>query len=182
MTHGTTNKILDAALKEFSDKGYVGAKTKDIAAKSGLSEMTLFRRFKTKKNLFKQVLIKNQEDIIKKNYHILDYNKFENPDDFFRNIIYQLYEIISENFEFVNLIILEKHQVFDYIDTEVFMIINSIDEAYPDSKVDLKVLVYSIISFIYMNLLDERLGRKILHKEDFEEFINYNITLLKLNM
>ena len=49
MTGETEQKILDAALKVFSQKGYDGAKTKSIAEKSGFSEVTLFNKFKTKK-------------------------------------------------------------------------------------------------------------------------------------
>lgn len=49
MTDETEQKILDAALKIFSQKGYDGAKTKAIAEESGFSEVTLFKRFKINK-------------------------------------------------------------------------------------------------------------------------------------
>ena len=52
-------------LWKFSLKnGYTGARTRIIAKKSGFTEMTLFRKFETKENLFNQVLIKNQERIM----------------------------------------------------------------------------------------------------------------------
>ncbi len=58
MVDKTEQKILDVALKEFAEEGYVGARTRIIAEKSGFSEMTLFRKFKTKENLFNMVLNK----------------------------------------------------------------------------------------------------------------------------
>jgi AcrR family transcriptional regulator len=45
--------VLDAALLEFADRGYVGASTEDIARRAGISQPYLFRLFGTKKELFK---------------------------------------------------------------------------------------------------------------------------------
>ena len=52
MTDKTEQKILDSALKLFAEKGYDASTTITLAEESGYSEMTLFRIFKTKKNLF----------------------------------------------------------------------------------------------------------------------------------
>ena len=49
MSNTTEQKILEAALKMFAQKGYKGATTMIIAEEAGFSEKTLFRRFKTKK-------------------------------------------------------------------------------------------------------------------------------------
>jgi AcrR family transcriptional regulator len=52
----TQDMILKASVKVFSQKGYTEATTKEIAMASGLSEMTLFRRFESKHELFIQSL------------------------------------------------------------------------------------------------------------------------------
>ncbi len=52
----TTNRILEAGLKAFSEKGYLGATTKQIAAKAGVAELTLFRHFASKEKLFEEVI------------------------------------------------------------------------------------------------------------------------------
>jgi AcrR family transcriptional regulator len=52
----TRERILEAALRLFSEKGYLGATTKDIAAESGIAEVTLFRHFETKEKLLEDVL------------------------------------------------------------------------------------------------------------------------------
>src|SRR5436853_7902420 len=44
--------ILEAALTEFADRGYVGASTDSIARAAGISQPYLFRLFGTKKELF----------------------------------------------------------------------------------------------------------------------------------
>ncbi len=44
--------ILKASLEVFSEKGYQSATTLEISRKAGVSEMTLFRHFQTKNNLF----------------------------------------------------------------------------------------------------------------------------------
>jgi AcrR family transcriptional regulator len=46
-------EVLDAAMIEFADLGFVGASTEDIARRAGISQPYLFRLFGTKKELFK---------------------------------------------------------------------------------------------------------------------------------
>lgn len=48
----TRKRILQAAVQVFADQGYTGATTRGIAEAAGVSELTLFRHFGSKKNLF----------------------------------------------------------------------------------------------------------------------------------
>jgi len=52
----TREKILETSLKLFSTKGFLGATTKEIAREAGVAEITLFRHFPSKENLFEEVL------------------------------------------------------------------------------------------------------------------------------
>lgn len=52
----TKDKILSAALRLFSQRGYLATTTKDIAKQADIAEVTLFRYFPTKEKLFKEVL------------------------------------------------------------------------------------------------------------------------------
>jgi AcrR family transcriptional regulator len=52
----TREKILSAGLKLFSNKGYLGSTTKEIAREAGISEVTLFRHFPSKEKLFEEVI------------------------------------------------------------------------------------------------------------------------------
>lgn len=47
----TSQKIIDATMSLIRDKGYVATTTKDMAKKAGVNECTLFRKFKTKKDI-----------------------------------------------------------------------------------------------------------------------------------
>lgn len=52
MISTSEQKILEASLSLFSQKGYNAVTTKEIAHQAGVSEMTLFRHFACKRNLF----------------------------------------------------------------------------------------------------------------------------------
>jgi AcrR family transcriptional regulator len=52
----TKEKLLDATLQLISEKGYLGATTREIAALAGVSELTLFRKFGKKEHLFEEML------------------------------------------------------------------------------------------------------------------------------
>jgi AcrR family transcriptional regulator len=56
MAKDTRGKILEAGLRLFSKKGYLGATTKEIAQKAGVAELTLFRHFTSKEKLFEEVM------------------------------------------------------------------------------------------------------------------------------
>ncbi len=55
-TQYTREKILAASLRLFSDKGYLGATTKEIAKEAEIAEVTLFRHFHSKEILFADVI------------------------------------------------------------------------------------------------------------------------------
>ncbi len=46
------NDIMEAALNLFAEKGYTSVSTREIATAAGITEMTLFRKFESKKKLF----------------------------------------------------------------------------------------------------------------------------------
>ena len=48
--------ILQAASQEFADKGFAAAKTSDIADKAGLPKPNVYYYFKSKENLYREVL------------------------------------------------------------------------------------------------------------------------------
>lgn len=50
----TRERIMGIALKLFSEQGYYSTTTKEIAEKAGLNEITLFRHFGSKENLFQE--------------------------------------------------------------------------------------------------------------------------------
>ncbi len=55
-SYGTREKILETALKLFSEKGFLGASTREIAREAGVAEVTLFRYFPSKEKLLEEVI------------------------------------------------------------------------------------------------------------------------------
>ena len=55
-TPDTRIRILEAGLELISERGYLGASTREIAEKAGFSELTLFRKFGNKETLFEAIL------------------------------------------------------------------------------------------------------------------------------
>jgi AcrR family transcriptional regulator len=52
----TRQRILEAAAQVFAEQGYARATTRALAAAAGVNEVTLFRRFGSKQNLFAAVI------------------------------------------------------------------------------------------------------------------------------
>ena len=52
----TKERLLKATLKLISEKGYLGATTREIAHEAGVTELTLFRHFGSKEKLFEELL------------------------------------------------------------------------------------------------------------------------------
>jgi len=53
----TREKILNAANTLFAELGYEGASTKKISNEAGINELTLFRHFKSKENLYLEMVM-----------------------------------------------------------------------------------------------------------------------------
>jgi AcrR family transcriptional regulator len=57
-------KILNAALEVFTEKGYSAATTSEIARKAGVAEGTIFRHFKTKKDILLATMIPIMQNML----------------------------------------------------------------------------------------------------------------------
>lgn len=100
----TKQAILEASLQVFSNKGYSVATTQEISKKAGVSEMTLFRKFETKKNLFLEAV----EYGLGISFGKEEYIDIKTPlRDFLRNIIHQKLMMISNNIHIVRMLIRE---------------------------------------------------------------------------
>jgi AcrR family transcriptional regulator len=54
----TQDSIVEAAYQLFAEKGFDRATTKEIAERAGVAELTVFRHFQNKHNIFQQVLLR----------------------------------------------------------------------------------------------------------------------------
>lgn len=177
MADETEQKFLDAALKIFAQKGYNGATTKSIAQEAEFNEMTLFRRFKNKKNLFNCVLIYNMEKLKGNFDSTLKKNKCEDSKEFLRTLITDLAKIAEDNFEFISLTMNERSMVSGPLIAEFVNDLGAyIEKNIKIKDIDYNALALSIFSFTYVLSIDKQYGRDVInHQEILEGFIENSI-------
>ncbi len=185
MKETTEKKFLDAALKIFAEKGYVGATTSIIAEEAGFSEKTLFRGFKTKKNLYDLVLIKNAEKFVKEFMELVDMEvKFDTPKDFFDDFIKNLDKVMFENFEFFKLSINEPNKILEpMMENAINFIVNYMKKNISHQDIDYKIFAFTIVSFIYTINLERYSGRTYIVDDDpVNKFIKNIVNCSKMEI
>ena len=174
MTDRTEQKILEAALKIFSQKGYDGAKTKAIAEESGFSEVTLFNKFKTKRNLYDRIAIENVGKLNEDFGALLKDYKCETPKTFLRTFIKDLAKMFEDNFEFMHLVIQEAGKSHEQLEKEFINILSEhLEKNIQNDKIDYLSLALTIFTFTYMYNLNRYKDRSYFDFDTvLEGFIN----------
>jgi AcrR family transcriptional regulator len=70
-------KIINAAVETFSEKGFAASSTSEIAQKAGVAEGTIFRHYKTKKDLLLSIVAPALAKLIAP-FVLKDFNKVLN--------------------------------------------------------------------------------------------------------
>ncbi|KZE40285.1 TetR family transcriptional regulator [Bhargavaea cecembensis] len=124
-------KILQSAIECFADQGYAGTSTKEIATRAGVAEGTIFRHYRTKKDLLmtivKPVMIRFMAPFI-----INDLNKvldrdFDQFEDFLRAMIENRKDFIRNNLKLIRILLQEipfhpelKDQFVEHVGKNIF--------------------------------------------------------------
>lgn len=93
-------KIVEAAIDYFSEKGFAATSTSEIAKKAGVAEGTIFRHYKTKKDLLiaivKPLMTKFFGPIVAKDFakDIFEV-KYDNFEEFIRNLAGNRYQFVK---------------------------------------------------------------------------------------
>lgn len=104
--------ILIAAVQLMSEKGYEGVSTAEIAKKAGVAEGTIFRLYKTKKDLLNAIVIPSFMNIIGprvlKNFinDVID-KEYLCIEDFIRLLVEERYIFIQNNLPLAKIVIQE---------------------------------------------------------------------------
>ncbi len=165
MTDTTEQKILDVALKLFAEKGYTGATNRLIANETGFTEMTIYRKFKSKNKLFHSVLIQNNEKMMKELGSVFVEKEFDTSRDFLETLIRNLMELCKNNFEIIKITLNENSRipgnfVEDFIDTLSAYVEKNIQ----NNEMNCRTLAFTILSFIYLLILDY--GRSFKYQDE----------------
>ena len=156
----TEEKILDAALKVFARKGYDAATTRAIAEESGFTEMTLFRKFQTKKNLFNQVMDRGNLKIEKDSNELFNLDDNQKVREYVKSFVKSLDEFVLKNFEYFHLTILEdSSKIKPNVGLTIDYISEYFKEKFPNKELDYSAFGYSMSTFIYSLNIDRYYGR-----------------------
>jgi AcrR family transcriptional regulator len=178
-------KILDAALKIFSENGYKNSTTRSIASKAGVNESTIFRKFKTKDNLFKSVIKFNFEKISAEVEQCLTDMNYEtdDPREKLNHILKSLIKIMNNNYDALHTMIIENNNINPKIELESFTtaISHCIKPIKPQSNdLDLNVFSLTIISFLLFVLFEDIIVTTIDKERVFDEFSEYCARILQI--
>ncbi len=104
--------IIEAAAKIFSEKGYNGTTTKEIAQEAGLSEGSIFRYFQNKMDILHHILIYIIDSVVPKLVvipleMIFSECKGKTPEEVVKAVVKNRWEIINENIKFIKVILSE---------------------------------------------------------------------------
>lgn len=136
-------KIIAAAIEAFSEKGFAATSTSEIAKKAGVAEGTIFRHYKTKKDLLLKLLSpmvsKLIAPIVLKDFNkVLDaeHHSFE---EFLRAVVKNRMEFLQKNDALFKILIQEipfhqdLREIFiDQIASKVFKRLNEIMDFYKE--------------------------------------------------
>jgi len=148
-------QILESALNIFIEKGYNGSTTMDIAKEAEISEVTLFRYFDSKKQIFldsiEPILVSSLVESLVASKDLETIEKL-------RYILKGRIKFISKHHEVIKLILMES-QVnpeiadFNFINQITSLLQDLIKEAdidLMDEDISLRLLMGSILSFLYL--------------------------------
>ncbi|WP_144513747.1 TetR/AcrR family transcriptional regulator [Bacillus sp. FJAT-22090] len=104
-------KIITAAIESFSEKGYAATSTSEIAKKAGVAEGTIFRHYRTKKELLVSIVAPLMTRLIGP-FIVNDFHKvldrpYENVEDFLRETIENRRVIIKKLLPVIKIMIQE---------------------------------------------------------------------------
>lgn len=105
-------KILEAAIESFSEKGFAATSTSEIAKKAGVAEGTIFRHYKTKKDLLMAIVVPTWSKLVapflaKSFVKEVFENKYESYEDFLRVLIKNRYSFAKKHIPIVKIFLQE---------------------------------------------------------------------------
>lgn len=168
-------QIIDSAMRLFIENGYNGTTTAGIAEAADISEVTLFRHFASKEELFMKglepILTEDLDRFMIKSSHLKGIDRL-------KYILKDRIQFVSDNHAILQLILMES-QInpdvldFDYIKNTISLLEEVIEESdmkIKNKEISLRLLMGSILSFLYFPETD---------KQKIEEYIDNLVLTIK---
>ncbi len=167
-------QILTCALEVFVEKGYNGATTAEIAKAASISEVTLFRHFESKKEIFscsiEPILVTTLKESITASKELSLKEQLE-------FILVERIRMVSKNRKVIRLLLMESQintelGEINYIDKIFSLLKNTLLElgvSMKEDKLTMRMLMGGILSFLYLPEDDE---------ETIRNYVKYIMTVM----
>ncbi len=185
-------KIIQAATEIFSEKGYSAASTSEIAQRAGVAEGTIFRHYKTKRDLLLSIvgpiLAKTVAPLFMRDFaKILD-QPYAEIEDFYKTVLRDRLNFARKNAKILRIVIQELpfqpellSQVKVLFSQYVFERIGRLYAHFQEQGQIMEAPSFRIIRFSVTTIVGMVLTHSILLPEipiDDEEEINWTIDVL----
>jgi AcrR family transcriptional regulator len=169
-------KIIAAAIESFAEKGYAATSTSEIAKKAGVAEGTIFRHYKTKKELLLSIVAPIMAKVIAP-FVIKDLNKvldhdFENMEEFIRAMIENRARFLKDNMQLFQILIQEipfhpelKEQFKEHVFSKIFERFNTVVLHYQNKGQIIELPAKSVIRFTASTIIGHLIAKYILYPE-----------------
>jgi AcrR family transcriptional regulator len=169
-------KIIAAAIESFAAKGYAATSTSEIAKKAGVAEGTIFRHYKTKKELLLAIVAPMLAKFIAP-FVMNDFNKvlnhdFERFEDFLRAVIENRVKFLIKNMPLFRILIQEipfqpelREQFKEHIAKKIIERFRIIVEHYQAKEQIIEIPPYSVIRLTVSTVFGFIIARYLLIPE-----------------
>lgn len=107
----TSEKIIVATFKILQEEGFQKATTKKIAAKAGVNEVTIFRKFDSKKNLVEITKKYYLEKLMNTLEEIFDFGEDEEIEEYLKITFYGILNLSDDDFSILKVAMEEVREV-----------------------------------------------------------------------
>lgn len=163
-------KIIAAAIEMFAEKGYAATSTSEIAKKAGVAEGTIFRHYKTKKELLLSIIAPMMAKTIAP-FVLQDFNKvlneeYETLEAFLRALIDNRAKFFEKNKMLFRILIQEipfhpdlQEQFVEHIMTKIRERMKEIVEHYQAKGEIVEMPAYSVMRLASMTVFGHLVAR-----------------------
>jgi AcrR family transcriptional regulator len=174
-------QIIIAAIESFSNKGYAATSTSEIAKKAGVAEGTIFRHYKTKKDLLLSIVTPVISKliapfIVKDLYKVIDIH-YENYEDFLRAMILNRRDFLQKNFPILKIMLQEipfqpelREQFKEHVAKKIASRFEVLIKHYQEKGQILEMPTHSVIRFTASSIIGYLIARYVFFPEvDWDE-------------
>ncbi|NYE09057.1 AcrR family transcriptional regulator [Bacillus niacini] len=166
-------KIITAAIETFSEKGYAASSTSEIAKKAGVAEGTIFRHYKTKKDLLVSIvaplMTKFIAPLVVKDFNKVLDREYETVEEFLRATIENRRDLLIRMLPVVKIMLQEipfqpelRAQFFDLVVKNIFNSVEKVIKGYQEKGLLIDMPPESIARLTITNILGFLFSRYIL--------------------